>query len=303
MEKPRFLYILAPSFSGSTLLTYLLAWHPRIATIGELKATQMGDIEQYRCSCGQLITECGFWKDVASSCRQRNVPFAVDDFDTVLHSPSPFANRIISVDVRGPFLEALRRLAIGVSPAAHRDLAKQIERNYELSRVVAETQNGDIFLDGSKDATRLLHFVRSGRWDVRVIYLQRDGRGVIASIAKHTGLPFDRAAEQWARNMRGLDNMRRRLPGSAVIDLKYEDLCRQPKQCLERIFGWLGIETIAVETKNFKDSRFHILGNSMRLSGMSDIRADESWRSKLDDAQKDYYLRRFGRIHKQLGYA
>jgi hypothetical protein len=58
-----------------------------------------------------------------------------------------------------------------------------------------------------------------------------------------------------------------------------------------------------VETKNFKDSRFHILGNSMRLSGMSDIRADESWRSKLDDAQKDYYLRRFGRIHKQLGYA
>ena len=60
--KPILLYILAPSFSGSTLLTYLLAQHPRVATVGELKATRMGSIDEYRCSCGEPMRTCEFWQ-------------------------------------------------------------------------------------------------------------------------------------------------------------------------------------------------------------------------------------------------
>ena len=46
-ERPRLLYILAPSYSGSTLLTYLLSQHDAIATVGELKATSRGDLDTY----------------------------------------------------------------------------------------------------------------------------------------------------------------------------------------------------------------------------------------------------------------
>jgi hypothetical protein len=302
-ERQRLLYILAPSYSGSTLLTYLLAWHPRIATIGELKATPMGDVERYRCSCGELITQCGFWREASALCAKRNVHFDVRDFNTVVHSESPLADRLLKAEVRGPWFEALRRLGIKLVPGARADLARQLERNRVLTGVIAELQNADIFLDGSKDATRLLHFVESGLFDVRVIHLQRDGRGVITSIAKHTGLPFMQAAERWAKDIQGLESMRKRLPPALVIDLKYEDLCRDPAATLARIFGWLGIDTATVAADDFKRGDFHLLGNAMRLNAVSEVRLDEKWRSLIEETDQRYFLRKFGVVHKRLGYA
>ena len=61
-ERGDLVYILAPSYTGSTLLTFLLAQHKSIATIGELKATAREDLETYRCSCGSLMRKCHFWK-------------------------------------------------------------------------------------------------------------------------------------------------------------------------------------------------------------------------------------------------
>ena len=49
------IYIMSPSFSGSTLLTFLMGAHPSVATVGELKATSLGDIDEYDCSCGSRI--------------------------------------------------------------------------------------------------------------------------------------------------------------------------------------------------------------------------------------------------------
>ena len=56
-----FIYITSASFSGSTLLTFLLNTHPEIATIGEMKGDSM-DVERYRCSCGDPIGRCPFWQ-------------------------------------------------------------------------------------------------------------------------------------------------------------------------------------------------------------------------------------------------
>ena len=53
------LYVASPSYSGSTLLTMLLAEHPEVATIGEMKGGQE-DLSSYRCSCGALFAACPF---------------------------------------------------------------------------------------------------------------------------------------------------------------------------------------------------------------------------------------------------
>ena len=63
---PEMIYILSPSYSGSTLLTCLLARHPDIATVGELKASALGSLDSYKCSCGELLRECQFWDRIAS---------------------------------------------------------------------------------------------------------------------------------------------------------------------------------------------------------------------------------------------
>ena len=54
-------YLLAASHSGSTLTAQLLASHPEIGTIGELKASARGNPEDYLCSCGVQISLCTFW--------------------------------------------------------------------------------------------------------------------------------------------------------------------------------------------------------------------------------------------------
>ncbi|MGH8543075.1 MAG: hypothetical protein ACREX3_05465 [Gammaproteobacteria bacterium] len=40
-------YIASPSYSGSTLMTFLLGGHPAVATVGELKAAGIGDVDRY----------------------------------------------------------------------------------------------------------------------------------------------------------------------------------------------------------------------------------------------------------------
>ena len=87
-ERRDLVYILAPSYTGSTLLTFLLAQHKGIATIGELKATARGDLETYRCSCGSLMRECHFWEKVTDRMQKADVSFTLDDFGTHFQSDS-----------------------------------------------------------------------------------------------------------------------------------------------------------------------------------------------------------------------
>ena len=73
----RLAYILAASHSGSTLLSMLLGSHPQIATIGEMNLSPkaMGDLNRYRCSCGALIRQCGFWQKVKEAMHHRGMAF------------------------------------------------------------------------------------------------------------------------------------------------------------------------------------------------------------------------------------
>lgn len=302
-ERQRLLYILAPSYSGSTLLTYILGQHPSIATIGELKATPMGNVDEYRCSCGDLITECAFWADVAAACGQLGLDFDVHHFDTVLEtSRSAIGNKLLRADVRGRLLESFRQAGIRVSRNARRDLAARLHRNQALTAVVNEIQGGRIFLDSSKDATRLLHFVNSGLWDVQTIHLKRDGRAVTNSISKHSGKSIKDSAKIWAKNLRGIESMRDRLDERDVFDLHYEDFCRNPEGHLERIFNWLEVVPPSVSVEDFRQGSDHILGNAMRLGSVSSIRLDEKWRNEMSAGDKEQFDTEYGALNDEQGY-
>ncbi len=299
--KRRLLYILAPSFSGSTLLTYLLGHHEEISTIGELKATKMGDVREYRCSCGEPILECGFWQAVQGRARERGLEFSVERFNTVFRGDNPVANKLVQATVRPPALEVARRMALSVVPGAASAVRRIAAHNRALADNVCELQGGAIFLDGSKDSVRLLHLLDSDLWEVQVIYLQRDGRGVTNSIRSHRNVSFAKAMEIWREWVTELERMRRRLDGAAVFDLQYEALCRAPVETLARLWEWLGVEPMPV-SENFRDGDFHILGNSMRLSNATEIRLDERWRTALSAEDFAAFERRNGALNRELGY-
>ncbi len=302
-DRPVLLYILAPSYSGSTLLTYLLAQHSAISTIGELKATSMGDIDKYQCSCGELIRECGFWNDVKRKADDSGIEFSVDEFKTVYRGKTRPVHKVVHALVRNRWFERVRSLLLGVFPESLSRLRETSRQNFVLSQIVCELQEGPIFMDGSKDSTRLLHMMRSDLWDVKVIYLQRDGRGVVNSYLKHDNIDEQGAVHYWIKAMRELQNMRARLQDEMVFDLHYEELCKNPRETLAAIAKWLGVDESELQQMDFRSNENHILGNGMRLGNVGEIRFDESWREKLSEDALTYFAEHAADINKNIGYA
>ena len=171
------IYIMSPSYSGSTLLTSLLANHPNISTIGELKASGFGDISTYKCSCGDLILECEFWHQVSGGLSQLGDSLDFDNLGTHFVSQDRVRSRIIGSAVRGPLLEAMRSVGRSIVPGCATEFRRIIRKNRNLIDVICRLQGGNVFLDASKDPLRAKYFRESGLWNLKLIHLTRDGRG------------------------------------------------------------------------------------------------------------------------------
>lgn len=302
MNKPDLIYILAPSYSGSTLLTFLLSKHAQIATVGELKATKLDDVASYCCSCGEKILECGFWQAVALNCRNKGIEFSVENFDTELHANSKLADMVVGAAVSGHVFEHVRRAALYCFPGARKALEDSIRRNFEIGQIVRGLQGKDVFLDGSKSPARLLNFLRSGLWNVKVIDLQRDGRGVSYSNKKHLNCTMADAVTRWLLITKEINQMREYLDPNSYTTITYEELCKEPGNTLRRITDKLGLPALHFDGGKLMEGDHHILGNKMRLNSMSDIRFDEHWRMELSKSELREFEIMAGDKNAELGY-
>lgn len=295
-------YVLSPSYSGSTLLTFLLAAHPEIATIGELKATAMGEIDTYACSCGAKIRECKFWRRLSESLAGRGIEFDLSDFGTHFRMQSRYWNdRVLRARVRRPAIEMVRRAAITILPGMRARLRAIQTKNLAIIRAIISLQGGSTFLDGSKDAVRLMYLLDSDVPDVRVIYLIRDGRGMCNSYMRHYNVPMETAAVEWVRTHRECDWVLRRVSAGSQIRIRYEDLCLKPPDLLGALHRFLGVEHTGVPA-DFRTVDHHILGNSMRLRNVGEIGLDEKWRSKLTTDDLAVFDRIGGALNRGFGY-
>ena len=295
-------YIAAPSYSGSTLLTFLLNAHPRIATVGELKWGRI-DLSTYQCSCGTLLTECRFW----CSLKQR-VEASGQSFD-LQRPPTDFrthrgglTDRIVRARNRGPLFESVRDAAMTISPACQELIATARATNLAAIQAALDLQGGDIFLDGSKDPVRLQHLINTGDYEVRLIHLIRDGRGVINSTITKKNLTPEVAAADWRRTHEQIERLAERLKDSHYLRVSYETLCDNMTGELERIADFLNIHA-AEFVSDLTAAPHHILGNRMRLSRLDEIALDEKWRSELSDAARAAFEKSAGALNREYGYA
>lgn len=298
----RFVYVLSFSYSGSTLLTFLLARHPKIATIGELKASALGDVSKYDCSCGQRIQECEFWSHVRARMEQRGRAFSVEQFGTHYRDPrGGVADRLMATGMRGRSAEVLRDAATQIWPGAAQRRHDITNQNIALADVVCGLRDAPVFLDGSKDAHRLRFLLDGGVPDPRVIYMVRDGRAASMSFVKHTGEAISAAAAEWRRTHHECRHLLERLDPRQWTLLRHEDLCRDPLGELRRIFEFLGLEPLPGPVSLETDGQ-HILGNSMRLRDSREIRLDEAWRRKITPEQSAAFKRVAGDVNRSYGY-
>ncbi len=295
-------YILSPSYSGSTLLTFLLNTHPEVSTIGELKAQALGDVETYECSCGTRMKECGFWQQVSAELTRQGVRFDPEDFGTHFRRRGqPVVDRVLRARVRGGAFEGARRLMLHTLPGTRKEFQAVLERNRLLTEVVGNLQRASMFLDGSKDPVRLQYMYEAGLWNVRVIYMVRDGRGTARSYMKHHGISMPEAAWEWRRTHEECDRLVARLPANCWTKVKYEDLCGAPDATLNDLFRFLRVDPAAANS-DYRAVEHHIIGNSMWLKSSGAIRLDEKWRSDLGVETLSAFEKVAGELNRRYGY-
>lgn len=294
-------YIVSPSFSGSTLLTFLLGTHPDVGTVGELKATAMGDVEAYDCSCGERIRHCGFWRRITELLGRRGNSFDVGDFGTHFRARlDSLVDRSLRAPVQGPVFERARNVGLRVLPGGRRLLTRILERNRALIDAVLELQGASRFLDSSKDPVRLKYLSQSGYWNIKTIHIVRDGRGTSNSYLRHAATIED-ATRQWRRELEECERQLSCLPAASWTRVHYEDLCRDVDGVLGKLFGFLGLDG-SPATRDFRSTEHHILGNYMRLRSTREITLDEKWRGALTPEQLRAFDRIGGDLNRRYGY-
>ncbi len=112
-------YILSANYSGSTLLAMLLGSQPEAFTMGEMRVPALQNPDTYRCSCGELIKQCGFWNEVSKRMAQKGIAgFTIVNPRLSIHDvESPYVTRLLNAMPRGPVLEGVRSAALSFSPA------------------------------------------------------------------------------------------------------------------------------------------------------------------------------------------
>lgn len=296
----KLVYIMSPSYSGSTLLTTLLAQSFNIATVGELKANRIPNIEHYHCSCGAKLVECSFWKRLHSTLIESYPDFNLADFKTRFRSDSFLIDRILRPNVKSRPLEKLRLLTLSHLPSARENVSYLMGRNTSIIECASDIQNSSIFLDGSKDPQRLLLFEWFSEYPVFCIYLTRDGRGTVNSDIKYNSITALEASLSWRNKITEMDRALHYLPESNILKLKYEDLCQSPQDTLSRIQSFAQLKK---RTSEVTMSNLHILGNNkMRLVNSDTIRLDEKWKDELSKEDLKTFARVAGKLNEALGY-
>lgn len=295
------LYILSPSFSGSTLLTFMLATHPEIATVGELKASAIGDVESYRCSCGALLKQCDFWRKVKTGMKNNGAKFDFSDIGTHFSTGPTSFRRLIRLGTINGILRQSSSLLLRSLPFCRTRLDRIIDQNRILIDLIGSIQCGRLFLDGSKDPERLNQLLLSEKWKVRVVHLLRDGRGVANSYQNHNRVNMRTAASEWVRTDRACARVASWMSPRDVLTVKYEDVCQEPQVTLARIFSFAGLMQ-SDSTGDSPAARPHILGNAMRLNGDRAITLDERWKGDLGQEDLKAFEAIAGDYNRSRGY-
>jgi hypothetical protein len=302
-KRTPFVFLSSQSYSGSTLLGFLLGAHPEIATVGEMTGLlPAADPDEYRCSCDQKIKECGFWDAVASVMHSKGFQFELADFNTRFELGShPVIRRLRSGSLRSNTLEAIRDAFYRAWPGQAKQLSKLAARNVALAEAVLDVTGKRVFLDTSKAHMRIKYLLKYSDLDMFVIHLVRDVRGVVtSSMSRNRSMSAQRAAQLWLNRNRNIERQLQTLPENRKIRIRYEDLCRDTQGTLERLYRFCVVEPGVVVT-DFRSVPHHIVGNKMRKSGSSKIELDERWKRVLAEDQLNNIDRVAGAMNRQYG--
>src|SRR6056297_110894 len=301
--KTDLLYLVSAPYSGSTLVSFLLGSHRKIASVGELSGPDPKiKPEAHQCSCGMPTAQCPFWHEIQQRLARKDVAFSILKQDKSWKCAN---NRYIHYALtRAPgllFLDGLQGFAATRMWPFKKQIAEFLNTNVAVMQEITAYYGASVFLDTSKDIGRLQLLRRSPAVDVKVLHLVRDGRGQTASRVRRSASMVE-AAKSLVRFDTQAQNLKHLVGSSRYLRIRYEDICRDPETHLGRAASFAGLEPLDFP-KGFQKPDVHQLGNPMRYDFNGQIKLDERWKTGLDNRQLEIFYRIAGNRNRQFGYS
>lgn len=259
----RVVSIASAGHSGSTLLGLILSGSAKLLVAGEFYAlTRDGTLT----SQGVPVAEDPVWQNAYEE----------------LHGTV--------VDVRQSKVSRLLQLGRYREHRSGRSLDTLAwgDRYYRAIKKSCEAAGADTFVISTTLITDKLELLAADpRFEVSVIHLIRDGRGVAHSYAKKHGAPGKQVLRWHLVNMKiSWLTQRFRLPN---LVLSYEELTRTPEAALQRVCDFIGIEYTS-QLLRFREHPHRLVGgNRMRFNTTAEITEDRKWLTESARATRLWY--------------
>lgn len=280
------IYVMGFSYSGSTLLTYMLNAHPMIKSTGEIVGPPHFDRQRrYLCSCGKDIRECPFYLTLQEKIGLDGFQLGKWKWETRAFSQPPrLWERLILGNIPSEKAGNLRAKLINNIPFLSEHIRAVTEINSRFINSACELLDIKYLVDSSKLPVQLEILKRIPGLNIKVIHLVRHPCGCVYSAMKHNGLSRQKAVRYWMRNFKQCEAQLMTFHDRDCLRILYEDLCSTPEEVCRKLCRFLNLE-FSLEMLSFGDIEHHIVGNDMRLNKVRQIKESNDWRSNLHQSQ------------------
>ena len=278
--------------SGSTLLERCLGQVGGVSALGEvLHLWERGLRDDQRCGCGEPFSGCEFWRDVGRRAFGGWSEIAAED---------AVADRYHVVRNR-----RLGGLLFGQLGAGTRLRRNRLLRRLGALYAAAQASTGARVLVDSSKHPAYGFLLRRAAVRVRCVLVVRDPRGVAYSWTKHVVRPevtgttelmprYAAAASAVRWSVYSMLFHLLRLVGVPTLIVKYEQLVADPRDTLERVLRFAGVEPdpdaldfIGADGSVRLDPHHTVAGNPMRFTvGRVDLRLDDTWQHRMPSGRR-----------------
>ncbi|MCS3708303.1 hypothetical protein GGP62_003213 [Salinibacter ruber] len=279
-------YIASNGHSGSTLLDLLLGAHEKVWTLGEAQNLPW-ELRNRRapCGCGQPVGKDDFWRPLLD-----DIPLEVEGYHIGYFRNIAQVGKVLRWSV---FPDVLRNEIRDEWRLAVQEYGANNYQYFETVREAAAERTGEEIqwlVDNSKDPYRLFWLQHSGYVKVRVIHLVKDPRAFVYSMTKDDPSNLKnvlRYTGRWVIENAIISTVARKsVFDENVRRITYDELAQHPRQTLQSLGDWLGVDYDPSLVDTFREYENHALsGNMMRWrNSEEEIYYDERWREETPAA-------------------
>lgn len=285
------LYIAGAGRSGSTLLERILGQLEGVINVGELRHAWHRSPSAQRCGCGEMLSECSYWKEVMA---RADFPLDSEGFAS-LYTIQRKVDRI-------RFIPGMlnKSLAGDEFTRNHAIYAATLRKIYAAIHDITDSHT---IVDASKDMSTLYLLREMEDVKLRVLHLVRDSRAVayswtreklrenvVGEVAYMDRYSPQRSAFDWIYRNRMTEMSRGRTDG--YMRLHYEELIAEPTEVIGRIARFIelpepNLDFIEGGEIEFSKESHALAGNPMRFQkGTIKLRMDSAWQNEFKKADK-----------------